>query len=548
MLVDDLERAKAEPSEDYHLKYRLQSIFRRIRDGDFEEGELDSKLSEIEDSYPVIDVIEPYHRWTRDRDYRGGAEPALELFEEAYRDARERGWQNIADLCLQELVALEDETGRDVGDSIEMAVEFLETEFQGADISLGGFHNLVDLVVENCTRIDSELVERCIDECQSRRRLQHRNGKYVNERSTLEKIIQLKQGLDQDVETERQLLVKSYEQEVERPSKNSHKAAVLQEALNRCISFIDEEKEREWKRDIRRYNRKAVQSEFAEIGLDDDQAKGLEEEAEKNVERLKQFFRNIPAESQSSTHSLYCLLMSDGYLPSYELAESQTEGISIIDIVSHVTISPEGDPIQTTEGGLESSRQLPHSYTAMLRHYDSILAQALYELIEQGDLGAMDFIYLLSICQGLSVDKEAFLLDLIIAVFEERYTEAVFLGMPLIEGVTSQLLDYSGEAVTAVKEGDIEQASLGGLLNEVEERTSTDFGMYLKARYTEKAGLNLRNRVSHGQIRYVECQFGNAALILFYIFRIMIHLSGSEYRMVFGPPANTISKTRQQEN
>jgi hypothetical protein len=549
MLKDDFERAEAEPSKDYHLSYTLNSIFRRLRERDVQHERLESNLSEFDQSHPLIDVIKPLQRWVEDREYEDGAKKAVSLFEDAYVDARQRDWHNIAILCLQQLVLIQKETGgKEIEVTVEKAVKFLEQDFNANKISVGNFHTLVDLVVENRKEVDDSLIQRCIDECEIRRRLQSRSGQYRNERSTLEKILRLKGHLNKDIESERERLIDSFESEIERPSRNSLKAALLNEALNRCISFIDKEKKQDWKRDIRRYNRRAVRSEFAEISLDDEQATDLQQEGEENIRRLKQFFQNIPIEPHSSTYALYCLLKSDGYLPSYELSQSVSEEYSITDVIPRITLSQEGDPIQTTESSLEDTDRLPNSYPMMVRHNNAILANTLYELIEEDALHEMDFIHLLNICQNLRVSDEAFLLDLIIAVFEERYPEAVHLGTPLIERVTTRLLENSGEAVTALKQGNIEQRSLGGLFDSIQEQTSTDFGMYLKARYTEKSALNLRNKVSHGQISYVECQFGNAALLLFDIFRIMVNISEAEYTAVFGPPVNTISKNPHSEN
>lgn len=544
MLVDDFERAKAVPGEDSHLSMSLRSLVRRLRNDRITDEELNAELAEIEEDYPLFGVVEPLRKWIEDKDYEDGAEPALELFKEAYADARRRDWQNVAVLCLEQLDQLRRETGGKQNEqTVRQAVEFLENEFTVDDVHLSNFSRLVGMVIDHCSFADEELVQRCIDVVEVRRELCEREGSYRNGRDMLEKLIQLKQALGRDIGREQELLVESFENEVGRPKKYNLKASILSEGLNRCISFIDDERERDWKRNIRRYNRKARDGEFTEVGLEEDEADILQEEAEENIKRIKRFFRSVPIEPDVSVYSLYCLLMSDGYLPSYEMARSISEERSITEILPHVRISAEGDPIETTEGGLEEPDRLPHTYPMMLRHYNAILANALYELVEEGDLDAMDFIELLTCTRKLSVDDQAFLQDLVIAVFEERYPESVHLGIPRLEGVVTRLLENSGEPVTGLKDGDIEQSSLGGLLETVQELTSTEFGIYLKARYTDKFGLNLRNRVSHGQIRYVECQFGNAAHILFDIFRIMVHLSETEFNAVFGPPVNILSKT-----
>ena len=222
MLIDNLERAKAEPSKDYHLAYQLRSIFRRIRDGEVQEDVLGSELSEFEQNHPLIDTIEPLQQWVEHREYEEGGKKAMALLQDAYEDSQRRGWQNVSVLCLQQLALLRKETGgTDLEKTIEKAVEFIEQDFNGNDVHLGNFHTLVDLVVENCGDLDQDIIQRCIDECKLRREIQHRNNQYQNERSTLEKIIQLKRELDQEVDVEQGRLVDSFENEVSRPSSNS---------------------------------------------------------------------------------------------------------------------------------------------------------------------------------------------------------------------------------------------------------------------------------------------------------------------------------------
>jgi hypothetical protein len=127
-------------------------------------------------------------------------------------------------------------------------------------------------------------------------------------------------------------------------------------------------------------------------------------------------------------------------------------------------------------------------------------------------------------------------MDLITAVFEERYSEAIHLGMSRMKSVVSTLLEETGASVTSVDGTDIQQAGLGGLLRTVEDNYSEDTGYYLRVKYTEKSGENLRNRTNHGQLLYDECHYMTAILLLFDIFQILVTVSGSEYTEQFGVP------------
>lgn len=171
-----------------------------------------------------------------------------------------------------------------------------------------------------------------------------------------------------------------------------------------------------------------------------------------------------------------------------------------------------------------------------MRNGNATLANALYGLVDSGDIDEGNFIHLLLATDRLSPDDQLFLTDLISAVFGERYVEAIHLGMSRMESVTAKLLWETGQSVTSVDGTDIQQAGLGGLLRTVEDEYSTEVGYYLRVKYAEKSGENLRNRTNHGQLRYVECSFSTAILLLFDIFQILVTVSDSEYKQEFGIP------------
>jgi len=110
----------------------------------------------------------------------------------------------------ERLLRLQLSVGENVEQTFQEIVDFLESDFQGEDIHLGNFHSLLELIIEHSIQIDETLLERSVDVCVDRREIQHRQGNYRGERSTLWKIIELKKELGQDTKDEKDLLIESF--------------------------------------------------------------------------------------------------------------------------------------------------------------------------------------------------------------------------------------------------------------------------------------------------------------------------------------------------
>jgi len=232
------------------------------------------------------------------------------------------------------------------------------------------------------------------------------------------------------------------------------------------------------------------------------------------------------------------LLKSNGYFPKWETVKGIESEAPITSVLPREIISYEGDPIETEESTIadENADRIPRSYTMQMQHFNRILINALYRLVENRNITESNFVHLLTVTGRLSPDDQLFLMDLISAVFEQRYSEAVHLGMSRMESVATSLLEATGQSVTSVDGTDIQQAGLGGLLRTVEEEFSEEVGYYLRVKYAEKAGENLRNRTNHGQLLYGGCNFMTAMVLLFDIFQLIVTVADSEFTSKFGVP------------
>lgn len=534
---------QAENGEDHFLTGRVRTVLDGIEeDRDGIDETIENELTDVEEEHPLLAAVRPLKRWIEDENYHDGAQPAIQHLEDAFEQGRENDNQNIAVFAAERLLRLRLSIGRDAGSTVEDIVDSLESEFDGEDIHLGNFHTLLDIVIEHAGDVDDELLKRCVSVCEDRREIQRSQSNYRGERDTLDQIIDLKQELDLEVDDEQELLIESYQAGINQWSNAQGKGAILKEALVSCSGFLNDEKEREWKRELRSANRTAIEEEFTNVSPPDEVEQEAVDEARENVDRIVEWFRSA-AEDNPSTYVLYCLLRSDGYFPDWELVEEIESGAPLASILPRTMLNREGDPIETEESPLHGeSERIPNAYVQQLQHWNRILGEALYQLTESRDISEVSFLHLLVLSDRLDPDNQLFLMDLIVAVFEERYSEAIHMGVSRMESVVTTLLEETGQSVTSVDGTDIQQAGLGGLLRTIEDTYSDNLGYCLRVQYTEKAGLNLRNRVSHGQILYGECHFLTAMQVLFDTFQLLVTVGDSEYTRAFGIPRFKLQK------
>jgi len=240
-----MERAieQAQAGDDYHLVSRIRTLLREVEEGHEDINErFEEKMPETDELHPLVEAVPPLKLWIKNNDYRDGAQPALDHLESAFQQGRENENHNIAVFAGERLLRLQLSLGEDAEETFQDIVDFLETGFQGKDIRLGNFHSLLDLIVEHSDRIDDGLLGRCIDVCVDRREIQHNQGNYRGERDTLRQIIELKTELDQDIEQEQKLLVKSFQEEIDRRPDSQGEGAILKEAIVVCKEFLSDEK------------------------------------------------------------------------------------------------------------------------------------------------------------------------------------------------------------------------------------------------------------------------------------------------------------------
>jgi hypothetical protein len=119
-------------------------------------------------------------------------------------------------------------------------------------------------------------------------------------------------------------------------------------------------------------------------------------------------------------------------------------------------------------------------------------------------------------------------------------------ALPHFESAIVDTLRERNRSATAFTGEGTQQRTLGGLLDNIQTDTEDEYWAYLKVKYTDPRGPNLRNRWSHGQFRYFRANFQNAAILLIDILKTTIQLHSTPYIAAFGFPFRTISTEQRR--
>ena len=465
-------------------------------------------------------------------------------------DASDREWYEvIAELYHRQVKLKAGLSGHSPEDELENALDFLESH-QNQVSSSNRIQPIIELVLQNTSSVEDAKLERWISLCNNIASEKRANDRYQQEREFISLKIELKQVLDKSVESEQGEIIQSIEAETEFQGKRSNllRATVLERGLDRCSEFLDDDKMEEWKREAKEARLQAAEDEMTEVPLDDELVEAVAEEAKENATRLVEWFETTVDLYESSTYALYCLLCSDGYVPSYEMAQNAEKGFVFREVFQTQYTSPEGHAIGINPPARDEEKdRIPSSYPRNIDTKNRTLAEALYRLIDRGSLTEFDFHIILSIAK-ISTHTYAFLTDAIIDLFEGNYVQSLAIAMPHFEGAIVDTLDNMSRPAVAKTEDGTQQQAFGGLLEDLEDDIEPEYLQYLKVNYTDGRGANQRNRWSHGQFKYFQANFRSAVIVLFDTLKTLIELNPTPYTAIFSLPSRTIStETRRQQ-
>lgn len=306
-------------------------------------------------------------------------------------------------------------------------------------------------------------------------------------------------------------------------------AAIIEEAISECEEFADDEILNEWRLEKRAANREGIEEEMKQMSLepDDEFLSILGEVCDTLVGNFEQSCKD-----ESPEAAFAALIDISWFIPPSESGRSTEDqdssedfgSTSLRDIFPKRLVKPEGDSVPEERSDLN----VDEAYPVQVRIHHSVLLRVLYRVMEQDLLKEANLYRLLNSIPGATEDDKAFLTDFFAAFFEGRHVEAIHLGLPRLEGLTKHQLENSGVAVTSQKNGEDLPKSLGGLFNLLDVHLDDDYLTFLKFRFTDDLGPEIRNQVAHGSIGYREANWNISASVLIELFRLSIRIDRLE--------------------
>jgi RNA polymerase-interacting CarD/CdnL/TRCF family regulator len=438
--------------------------------------------------------------------------------------------------------------GHEPVDELNDAFSFLKHELE--TVSSNWITTLVELADEYAGKLSDDDVENWIELCEDLANQKRDAQSFQQERLFVWHRLSLRDEVDAATEADQERLIESFEEEAAVKGRESDnlRATVLESALRSCIEFLSEEKKQKWKREALEARRTGI-NEMVELPLENELEEAAADEARNNVDRIVEWVNQTKEYYPDSTYALYCLLWSDGYIPSYERSRLIEGGFVFSQMMDTRVISPEGHAIGTNPSirEQEERRRVPQNYVRNLSQNHITLTSALYRLFEDRVITEFDFYKLLAISDA-SADTVAFLTDAILDLVNGKYIRSFSLAIHQLEGAIVDTLDAQEQAISALSEDGTEQRALGGLLKTLEGDIDEEYRIYLLTTYTDGRGLNYRNRWSHGQMGYRDLSFRAASLVIFDTLKTVLHLNPSPFLSIYSLPSRTIStKQRRQK-
>ncbi|MDF9746298.1 DUF4209 domain-containing protein [Natrinema salsiterrestre] len=552
-LLDALDRARADPGEDFHFALQLDRIFDSVENEEELSEETWLHLDEMAGEYLLPDLVDNLEDWYSDGTFQS-ARDALDQFEDAIADAEDRGWVNVTAQYQYRRIHLKAGLqGHDATDELEEALEFIENYH--IDDSPNFTTSIIEAAIDNIDDVPDPHRDRWIDLIEANADAYRTDNRFNQLREYLRLLHELKQACDRDTSDVETALVDSYRREAELVGRESllQKADILQSGVAECAEYLSDEQKRDWKQEAIQARRTGTETELHEFDPNDLDVDGIEgeslqqavaEEMEHNTQVYIDWFKHVKQASGSGSYALYCLALSSSLIPDPNKIRLSTEEFVISQLVSRQIISPEAHTLSVDPSDPES---IPNNYAHHAAGKMSSLGNALYRLIKQGHLTLSDIFHIFAIGDTLSPNTEAFLTDALLELHEDNHRQALFLFVPHLEATIVDTLQSIGRpAYTIIDEG-TQQQLLGGLFIDGRDLFGRHYAIYLRYRYTSREGMNLRNRLSHGQLRYRNANYLNAVLTLFDILKCLITLNSADYLNYFGIPQQSLSPPTQYD-
>ncbi len=546
-ILDSWDTARGDPDKDIHFAIELRTLFDSLEQSEDLSEDTRIHLDEMEGEYLLPELVSNLDDWYTEEDFQSARE-ALTLLQEGIDDAFDNNWLQVAAQYYHRLICLKAGLqGHEVNDEAEQALDFLEENYP--KVSSQFVIPIIEIVLKNTDDLSASELDNWDDLVDDIASYYHSKRQFDRSREFLRILYQLRDQRDDHTSDVEEELIQSYREEADKAETDSslRKSDILQSGVNECAPYMNDQLKREWKQEALQARRQGTEEELVELSPDELDVDGidgesLEEAVVQEMEDITQayvdWFKDLKEISGSGTYALYCLALSPSLIPDPNRIRLSTEEYVFSQLVQRQIISPEAHTYSVDPSDVDT---IPRSYRHTAMSKMSSLGNALYRLMKEGHLKATDFIELFSVGDSLTPDTEAFLTDALFETFDDNHVESFFILIPHLEAVIVDTLRSVGRPAYIITEQGTQQQLLGGLFIEYDDLLGSDYSMYLRFRYTSREGDNLRNRLSHGQLRYRNASYLNSVLTLFDITKCMISINISSYLARYSIPNRTLS-------
>ncbi|WP_144262405.1 DUF4209 domain-containing protein [Haloglomus irregulare] len=518
-LVKELESLLKVGPHDSTFRYQFSTVLREMRqEWGRSPNEIRDEIVETDCDHPFLTAVVGLSRWIEDETYRDGAELALTKLEGGFEIADREGWPQLAATLLEEWLQLLVQLQHD--EALEATVEESITFLRRADeLAIGPTFDILDLIIEHPEAIPAAVVDNLLIFLEEQADEAREKRDYDTCRKYWRYYLGICRPTDRAVEAAKDGIIESYHEQLEflQGSQHAVRASVAHEAVQECVEWVDEATRAEWEQEHREANRASI-DEMGEFShqLPDEEIEELDNALESIIDQFEEL-----KEERHAVFAIKWLINRDILVPDPEPVD-RGPGVSFRDLVQSRTITSSGGSYSQDESGGDWS----DLYSVAVQHSHKVVQDLVYRLVNRGLLHEGDFFILFNRRDALRADTIAFLTDFVIAFFENRGSAATHIGMAQLEAVIRSQMEEYGKSTLRLDPhtGELHPRSMTGLLGQLEGDVSESWITYMRYRYTDLSGQNVRNKIAHGHLRYHQAQWGMSCILLFDMLRGFLEL------------------------
>jgi len=511
-LLEELQTLLENGPENSRFDTCLSSSMRELKqDWGRSPKQLREEILEDDFEHPLINFVIGLSRWIENNNYPDGAKPALENLREAIDLAISEGWHNLLPLLIVERTALLSNLNHTDELRAEIYLGLLLLKENENSIPIGHVFNILDEIEQNLGAISgTSTVDPLIQYIENQAEKARKESDYRTCRKLWRISLRVRGDENKNKEIPKTAIINSYNDEISElksENENSLRANCAKEAISECDAWIQEQERVTWEREFIEGNKKSIEQ----------MAEFVHEPSEEEIEELNQGLEKLVEgfrEQKEQRHAVFAikwLLNHDILIPDLKRARMISEG-GIVDLFQRRTVTEAGESYSQEEG-----TELPQSYGVMLQFVQNIRQSVYYRLQNRGLINQGDLFILINRREVISTDTQAYLTDFVIHLFEHNHSAAIHLGMSQLEAVIRALAAENGKSIMSRDEetGELGRRPLSSLLYQVEGEIDESWIAYLRYRYVDLGGQNIRNKIAHGYLPYRHAAWGMSVIILF---------------------------------